>query len=150
MPAAERCGVVCCGWGWEGWIDFCLCEGFLPASPPPQLLPSSACSGHLLPNAWHGVSREMKTSYWHPASPSPSSPASRLSSSASHFLFRSFFHSIFQSPFPHCFQLYLFFFFKCPTLSPSLPYCPPGFFGLVLNYKVRLWLKLFQYHAKQS
>lgn len=68
----------------------------------------------LLPNAWHDVNRKMKTSYWHPASASPSSSASCLPPSASHFLsppppyLRLSFPSC--GPFPSLLALCFFFF----------------------------------------
>lgn len=68
----------------------------------------------LLPNAWHDVNRKMKTSYWHPASASPSSSASCLPPSASHFLsppppyLRLSFPSC--GPFPSLLVLWGFFF----------------------------------------
>lgn len=64
------------GGDWGDWFSLC---GEVFHLPP-------ACSGHLLPNAWHDVNRKMKTSYWHPASASPSSSASCLPPLTSHFL----------------------------------------------------------------
>ena len=70
-----------------------------------------ACPGHLLPYAWHDASREMKTSYWHPASVSPSNTPSCLTPSVSHFLFLSLPHTLSLPHSRSCFLLCLSFFF---------------------------------------
>lgn len=116
---------------------FSLCEVFhLP----------SACSGHLLPNTWHDINRKMKTSYWHPASASPSSSASCLSPSVSHFLFLSLFHTISLSHSPLVFPALSFCFIPhCFTANPfdhisisSLFIIPLTFLPHALIYK--FWL----------
>lgn len=87
---------------------------------------SPACSGRLLANAWHGVSRGMKTSYWHPASPS--------------FSIRVSFPL--SLPLPQHLPISLSSLFLAVSLFFSFSHHPHSFFTLVLNYKVRLWLKI--------